>query len=135
MSFLFDTNAISEAMRREPNLQVRQLIDKQTPVLMSVISVEEIYYGLSYKDARRKQAWFENFIKCRCEVLPVSIEIVQQCGIWRGRFRQQGITRSQADLLIGATALIHDLTLVTRNTKDFDGCGIELLNPFEEITI
>ncbi|GEM_PF-1730755 len=38
MSFLFDSNAISEAMKREPNLQVRQLIDKQTPVLMSVIS-------------------------------------------------------------------------------------------------
>jgi len=131
MNFLFDTNAISEAMKRKPNLEVRQLIDKQTPVLMSVISVEEIYYGLSYKDAHQKQTWFKNFIKYRCEVLPVSIEIVQQCGIWRGRFRQQGITRSQADLLIGATALIHDLILVTRNTKDFDGCGIELLNPFE----
>ena len=38
----------------------------------------------------------------------------------------------QADLLIGATALRHDLVLVTRNTKDFEGCGIKLFNPFEE---
>ncbi len=69
MSLLFDSNAVSEAMKREPNLQVR----KQTPVLMSVVSVEEIYYGLTYKDARKKWTWFENFIQSRCEVLPVTI--------------------------------------------------------------
>ena len=130
MSFLFDSNAISEAMKREPNLQVRQLIDKQTPVFISVITVEEIYYGLTYKDARKKWAWFENFVQSRCEVLPVAIEIAKQCGIWRGRFRQQGITRSQADLLIGATAMLHELVLVTRNTKDFEECDIQLFNPF-----
>lgn len=62
----------------------------------------------------------------------MTTEIAKQCAIWRGRFRQQGITRSQPDLLIGATALIHDLVLVTRNIKDFDGCGIQLFNPFEE---
>jgi toxin FitB len=71
MSFLFDSNAISEAIKRKPNLQVRQLIDKQSPVLISVISVEEIYYGLTYKDARQKWDWFENFVQFRCEVLPV----------------------------------------------------------------
>jgi predicted nucleic acid-binding protein len=133
MSFLFDSNAISEAMKREPNLQVRQLIDKQTSVLISVVSVEEIYYGLTYKDAYRKKAWFDNFVQFRGEVLPVTTNIAKQCGIWRGRFRQQGITRSQADLLIGATALRHGLVLVTRNTKDFEGCGIQLFNPFAEL--
>jgi len=56
----------------------------------------------------------------------------KQCAIWRGRFRQQGIIRSQADLLIGATALLHDLVLVTRNTRDFEGCGIQLFDPFGE---
>ena len=132
MSFLFDSNAVSEAMKREPNLQVRQLINKQTPVLMSVVSVEEIYYGLTYKDARKKWTWFENFVESRCEVLQVTTDIAKQCGIWRGQFRLQGITRSQADLLIGATALQHDLVLVTRNTKDFEGCDIQLFNPFEE---
>lgn len=50
----------------------------------------------------------------------------------RGRFRSQGITRSQADILIGATAAVHQLTLVTRNIRDFEGCGILLLNPFNE---
>ena len=50
-------------------------------------------------------AWFEKFVQSRCEVLPVTTDIAKQCGILRGQFRLQGITRSQADLLIGATAL------------------------------
>ncbi|XGB40582.1 MAG: hypothetical protein LVT47_02890 [Cyanobacteria bacterium LVE1205-1] len=50
----------------------------------------------------------------------------------RGGFRIQGITRSQADILIAATARVHNLTLVTRNIRDFEDCGISLLNPFNE---
>ena len=42
----------------------------------------------------------------------------------------RGIVRDQADMLIAATAQVHQLTLVTRNTRDFEGCGIGLLNPF-----
>jgi toxin FitB len=50
----------------------------------------------------------------------------------RGNFRTKGISRSQADILIAATAEIHDLILVTRNTRDFEGCNIQILNPFVE---
>jgi toxin FitB len=132
MSFLFDSNAVSEAMKRQPNLKMRELIDKQNLVFLSAISVEEIYYGLTYKDARKKWAWFEHFLQFRCEILPVTTDIAKQSAIWRGEFRKQGITRSQADLLIGATAFKHNLVLVTRNTRDFEGCGIQLFNPFSE---
>ena len=132
MNFLCDSNSVSELMKPAPHEMVEKWFSHQDFLFMSVVSIEEIYYGLTYKDAHRKKAWFKNFIKFRCEVLPITIEIAQQCGILRGRFRQQGITRSQADLLIGATALRHDLVLVTRNTKDFEGCGIQLFNPFDE---
>ena len=48
----------------------------------------------------------------------------------RGRFRAAGEQRTQADMLIAATVAAHGLTLVTRNNRDFDGCGIPVLNPF-----
>jgi predicted nucleic acid-binding protein len=48
----------------------------------------------------------------------------------RGQFQARGVTRSQADMLIAATASLHGLTLVTRNVQDFDGCAIAVINPF-----
>jgi predicted nucleic acid-binding protein len=49
----------------------------------------------------------------------------------RGEFRRGGKQRTQADMLIAATALEHNLALATRNAKDFEACGIPLVNPFE----
>jgi len=68
----------------------------------------------------------------RAEILPISPTIAQRCGLWRGEFRRKGIARTQADLLIAATAETHDLTLVTRNTRDFESCNLQLFNPFEK---
>ena len=48
----------------------------------------------------------------------------------RGQLQASGQTRTQADMLIAATAQIHALTIVTRNVRDFDGCGIGVLKPF-----
>ena len=48
----------------------------------------------------------------------------------RAQLATRGHVRSQADMLIAATAQVHALTLVTRNVRDFDGCGIAVLNPF-----
>ena len=49
----------------------------------------------------------------------------------RGVLAARGQVRHMADMLIAATAQIHALTLVTRNVRDFDGCGIAVLNPFD----
>ncbi len=54
----------------------------------------------------------------------VTPEIAQCAGLMRGNFRKKGISRSQADILIAATAEVHDLILVTRNTLDFEGCNL-----------
>jgi predicted nucleic acid-binding protein len=58
MIFLCDTNIISEVMKRSPNPAVRQWIGTQDMIYASVITVEEIYCGLVYKDARRQYEWF-----------------------------------------------------------------------------
>ena len=65
-----------------------------------------------------------------CQIIPVSPEIAKRAGELRGYLQTQGKPRTQADIIIAATAAIHQITLVTRNTKDFEGCGIVILNPF-----
>ncbi|TXT37474.1 MAG: Plasmid stability protein [Comamonadaceae bacterium] len=49
----------------------------------------------------------------------------------RGQFQAQGIIRSAPDMLIAATAIEHQLVLATRHVRDFLGCGVQMVNPFE----
>ena len=65
-----------------------------------------------------------------CEIRPITTEIAATAGQIRGRLANRGVSRTQADMLIAATAQIERLTLVTRNVRDFAGCSIVLLDPF-----
>ena len=130
MDFLCDTNIISEVMKRSPNPDVKSWLQQHNLIYISVITLEEIYWGLAYKDARRQREWFERFVKYRCDVLPVTHSMAKRCGELRGQFRKRGVTKKQADTLIAATAYTHHLIAATRNTQDFEDCGIDLFNPF-----
>jgi len=88
---------------------------------------------LAWRPKPKIQTWFDKFIENDCEILPVTDEIADHAGQLRGHLARHGMVRGQADILIAATAYIHQLTLVTRNTRDFEGCEIELLNPFPPI--
>ena len=63
-------------------------------------------------------------------MLPITEEIARQSGLLRGGLRARGVSRTQAAMLIAATAQIHALTLVTRNGRDFENCGVTLFDPF-----
>ncbi len=130
MSNLCDTNIISELTRPMPNPGVTAWIGTVTSIHLSVITIEEIYYGLTAKPNARIQNWFENFLFTHCQILPITSEIAKCSGELRGFLRTQGKPRTQADIFIAATAKIHSLTLITRNIKDFEDCGISTLNPF-----
>ncbi len=130
MKWLIDTNIISEWMRREPSTSVLEWGRKQSGFFISVITIEEVYCGLSHRQLPKKRAWFEAFLEARCKVVGISLPVAQKSGEWRGSFLARGIARSQADLLIAGTAWELGVTLVTRNSADFEGCGIPLLNPF-----
>lgn len=108
------------------------LCARQEELFLSVVTVEEIYCGLSHRNASKKLEWFERFMQLRCNILPVTVDIARRCGMLRDQFLGKGTTRTQADLLIAATAIKHDLALSTRNERDFEGCGIPLLNPFSD---
>ena len=130
MNVLCDTNILSELARTQPDEKVIAWSKTVTHITLSVITLEEINFGLAWKPNVRVSQWFNKFIKDYCEVLPITPEIAIQAGNLRGMFRKKGQSRAQADLLISATASIHGLLLITRNTRDFSGCNIRLHNPF-----
>jgi predicted nucleic acid-binding protein len=132
MTFLCDTNVLSELARRQPNQGVLNWAATVRQISVSAITIEEITYGLTAKSNLRLQRWLHQFISNRCLVVPIDEAIAQRAGQLRGQLRLEGKPRSQADMLIAATASVHQLTLVTRNTRDFLDCGISLLNPFTD---
>lgn len=136
MRYLIDTNIVSE-MRKETraNRGVRAWMMANDPALsaLSVITIGEIRAGIEEKRhddplrAAAIEAWLHGLIAEMAErILPVSIETAET---W-GRL-SAGRPRPVADALLAATALEHDLTLVTRNVADFKGTGVRVLNPWK----
>jgi len=130
MTFLVDTNVVSELTKRIPNPGVLAWAESVSLVSLSVVTVEEIFFGLTRKPNQRIQSWFESFLVASCDICHVTPEVARCCGLLRGRLAARGRQRTQADMLIAATAQINQLTLVTRNLRDFEDCGIALLDPF-----
>lgn len=132
MSFLVDTNVLSELVRKRPDPGVLDWAQGVRKVAISAVTVEELSFGIAWKPNPRIRQWMEAFLEAHCEILPVTAEIARRSGELRGELQARGETREAADMLIASTAQEHRLTLVTRNVRDFSGCGVGLLNPFRE---
>ncbi|MDB5848998.1 MAG: hypothetical protein JWP29_2750 [Rhodoferax sp.] len=132
---LVDTNVISELMRQRPDAGVLQWAKQSSAVYsrlaLSVVCVDEIVYGLSRRPEAAKLSWFDGFCALH-DLIEISETIARRAGAMRAVLAARGQVRSQADMLIAATAQVHALTLVTRNVRDFDGCSIAVLNPFAD---
>ena len=129
---LLDTNVLAELCRRRPDPAVERWAGSAlTPFGLSVVTVEEVHFGLAWKPNARIEALVDQFLTERCEIFPVTRPVARRAGALRGQFRRTGRTRTQADMLIAAIAQVHQLPVATRNVRDFEGCGVALVNPFE----
>ena len=130
---LADTNVISEFVKSTPDAQVMRWLASVQSLAISAVTLEEAHFGLAWQPNTRKLALFNGLLAQMHAVYAISPSIAQRGGTLRGQFQAQGITRSAPDMLIAATAIEHQLVLATRNVRDFMGCGVQVINPFESV--
>jgi len=137
--YLVDTNIPSELTRAKPNPRVEAFLRNaaQSSVFLSVITIGEICKGIDSLPAGAKRSLLQNWLDMEVRswftgrILPISEDIAEQWGHLAAAAKQRGFPLTVADGLIAATALHHNLTLVTRNMKDFVTLRVDLLNPWE----
>lgn len=144
MSLLLDTTAVSEITKPTPNdgfmtwfSEMAAPEDRRQRVFISVLVIGEINKGILKLDqgARRDRLSRQrDFILARYDarILPIELETAQQWAEVTERHRRALRTVGAIDELIAATALVHDLTVVTRNVRHFEHSGCKLLSPWSE---
>lgn len=129
--YLADTNVISELVKKNPSAHVIQWVQSAQLIAISAITIEEAHFGLAWQPNARKLSLLNALVQSLHAIYPITESIAQRAGVLRGQFQAQGITRSAPDVLIAATAQEHQLIIATRNVRDFLGCGVQIVNPFE----
>ena len=140
MHYLLDTCVLSEVIKPEPVPSVIEWLDSadESTLYLSVLTLGEIQKGISgLPDGRRKrqlQQWLDDDLSQRFSgrILPVCTRTAGDWGIIAGNAGRQGQAVPVIDGLLAATARQHDLTLVTRNTADFEMLGVNLMNPWRD---
>jgi toxin FitB len=130
---LVDTNVLSELARPRPAEAVVRWLGRQEQIAISVISLEELAYGVARAPVARRQklaAWLESMLDSVELVVDVTPAVARASGELRAARDAAGRPVAQADMLIAATALIHGFTLATHNVADFAGCGVVVVDPF-----
>nr|WP_282449599.1 type II toxin-antitoxin system VapC family toxin [Roseibium sp. CAU 1639] len=137
---MLDTNVLSEVTRPQPELRVLEWLDglDEDHSYISVITIAEIRRGVALMDTGRKrealEEWLAQDLPSRFvnRVLPVDERVALAWGDLMGNAKRSGRGMSSMDGLIAATAEAYDLTLATRNIKDFEGLGVKLFNPWSD---
>ena len=136
---LLDTNIVSETMRPHPDAAVMAWLAEQPveTVHLSTISIAEIHFGLELlaDDGRQRELRrrFDRFVSqgFMSRLLDFDRAAAVRYGAIQASRRNAGRPMSVPDAQIAAVAQAHDLVLVTRNGKDFDGLDLALVNPFD----
>jgi predicted nucleic acid-binding protein len=137
--FLIDTNVLSEYSRPGgPDAGVKlwlETTDRQSQHV-SVITLAEIQKGIEMLAAGKRRTQLEQWLRQDLEswfsgrILPVDRQVAGRWASLVAQGAQTGRLLPAVDSLIAATALAHNLTIVTRNTRDFAGIGAMIVNPW-----
>lgn len=132
--YLVDTNVISEARRGTAEAISWLRSVEPSTVYLSVITLGEVMRGITLKRRSdpRSAAHLEEWLrKLRHDHSGRILSVTDQIAVEWGRIAALR-PRGDADGLIAATAIVHDLIVVTRNVGDFDDTGISVINPWDQ---
>jgi predicted nucleic acid-binding protein len=140
--WLLDTNVISELRRPQPNARVRAFIADQPldRLFVSTVTFAEIRFGIEMIDDSIRRTELNDWLVHKVRpmfgqrVLEVTEDIMFKWRLLVEDGRKAGHTFSQPDLIIAATARHHGLTVVSRDTSDYQRARVELFNPWLETT-
>ena len=138
MNYLFDTNVLSELTTKDPNANVVAWVESidQENIFLSVVAIGELKKGIEKLPGSRKKkdllSWLENdlLIRFRERIIPLDLPVMLVWGTMVAELEKAGTPLPAIDSLLAASASQRGLTLVTRNTKDFEPAGIPLINPW-----
>ena len=138
---LLDTNILSELMRPAPEAAVERWLAGQPPasVFISAITEAELRYGLALMPVGRRRSTIAAEIEgmlgedFRGRILPFDSPAAVAFAEIAADRRQAGRPISQADAQIAAIARSRGAALATRNVPDFEGCGVEIINPWSAV--
>ena len=138
MAWLLDTNILSELRKPRPEPKVEAFIAVQPleQLYISVVTLAEIRFGIECVDDANRRAelggWLTNKIRPMFDqrVLPITEDVMLKWRLLVEEGRKIRHTFSQPDLIIAATALHHGLTLVSRNTSDFEKTRVPIVDPW-----
>ncbi len=139
MDYLLDTCVLSEFTRPKPEKKVIDWLDSldEEKLFISVITVGEIQHGIErLPTSHRKselQTWMNDHLITRFgeRILPLESQTLLVWGTITARLESSGHPLAVMDGLIAATAMRHNLIIVTRNTADFMAGGLQIINPWE----
>jgi hypothetical protein len=135
LTYLIDTNVISETRRKQPDVNVMRWISNspRSSLYLSVLTLGEIAKGASLLAQRDQmaglalQSWLDEIrSQFQSHIVPIDAPIAEYWGQLVARRSLPVI-----DGLIASTAFVRGFVLVTRNTKDFEGLGIQVINPWQ----
>lgn len=138
MSFLLDTNVVSEWVKPRPNASVVSWLAQvdEDEVFISVCTLAELRFGIASmpRGGRREHldSWLRNDLTVRFDgrIVPIDMAIADAWGSIHARGKSVGRTIDVMDGLIAATAEVYDLTIATRDIRDFQATGVSLHDPW-----
>ncbi|MCY4547101.1 MAG: PIN domain-containing protein [Defluviicoccus sp.] len=133
--FLVDTNVVSEPMRDAPDPRVVAFLSRHDELWLSAIVLHEIAFGLALLPPGRRREAIEAALTAfvalyEDRILPLGRTEASHAAAMRARARRSGRVLDLGDALIAGTAAAHDLAVATRNVRDFQGLGVDVVDPW-----